>query len=47
MELPFPVLKILKEISINAKEKIDMRCKSSKIIMDGDIEIYGEDVRIN
>lgn len=35
------------EISINAKEKIDMRCKSSKIIMDGDIEIYGEDVRIN
>lgn len=35
------------EISINAKEKIDMRCKSSRIIMDGDIEIYGEEVRIN
>lgn len=35
------------EIDITAKEKIDIRCKSSKVVMDGDIEIYGTDVRIN
>lgn len=35
------------EINIKAKEKIEMRCKSGKIVMDGDIDIYGDDVRIN
>lgn len=35
------------EISVKAKEKIDMKCKSSHITMDGDIEIYGTEVRMN
>lgn len=35
------------EIVVNAKEKIDIKCKSSHITMDGDIEIYGTEVRMN
>lgn len=35
------------EIAISAEDKIDIICKSSEIKMDGDIDIRGDEVRIN
>lgn len=35
------------EITISAEEKTDITCKSGRIRMDGDIDIYGDEVRIN
>lgn len=35
------------EITISAEEKIDITCKSGQIKMDGDIDIRGDEVRVN